>query len=89
MDADNIEWGEWVDGGDFNPSFRHLQCEYRNGLLIRHRIGKPRAPVVTEQVLYWQIGCTATKYRTSVDTHSITITLHDGDPAGINIEALK
>lgn len=88
MTRDNIEWGDWVDGW-YDPSQKNVIAEFVDGCVTRHRIGKPRAPVVTEQVLYWERGSNALCCQMPSDTHRITITMHDGEPADIKVEALK
>ena len=94
--TDNIEWGEWVDAGpvlEVSQKTKGKFCEIRYsdnfGRPIAYRIGAPRQPVVTTQVLYWGFTPNATVYRSIQDTHRIIITLHDGKPVGIAIEELK
>ena len=88
----NIEWGAWVNSNDIEATDGKM-CEIRFGKeneMIAYRIGTPRQPVVTTRKLYWRRGYDAGIHpATNLDTHRITITLHDGKPVGIAIEELK
>ena len=92
---DNIEWGEWVEGDwrVIDAETEGKLCEIRfdtSNSPVAYRLGHPRPPAVTTQVLYWARGYNATDFRSAgCDTHRITITLHDGNPVGIAIEELK
>ena len=91
---DNIEWGEWVEGDwrVIDAETEGKLCEIRfdtSNNPVAYRIGTPRQPVVTTQVLYWQLDSYGSTHRIPDDTHRITITLHDGKPVGIAIEELK
>ena len=92
---ENIEWGEWVVNSDNQKMIaetRQKLCEIRfdgGNNLIAYRIGTVK-PVVTTQVLYWRRGYDAgINWAAGLDTHRITMTLHDGKPVGIAIEELK
>ena len=93
--TENIEWGEWVeaDWRVVDAETESKLCEIRFATTsnpIAYRIGTFRQPVVTTQVLYWRRGYDAGIHPiTNLDTHKITITLHDGKPVGIEIEELK
>ena len=94
--TDNIEWGEWVmsqSGYDMVSDTRGKFLEMRfdtEGNRIAYRMGAPRQPVVTMQLLFWRRGYEAgINWAAGLDTHRIAITMHDGKPVGIAIEELK